>query len=498
MLSIFTKTNYSEEVNKIVNSIDRLDELVSVSDDSDIAIQGSQKVLIVNDEGIRCALDWHDTEPPYLFDTIEYNRDNLLALIFFKIGNHQKAFEYIEEESDIYHHLLIVFHLLNGQKIENTQLEFLKATSAHNYAIVAHYGDTDDSFSFDQVEKLYENAIDSATNDELRTYSAKNYISLLVDGGNDDKALRLIADMKPIAISDESKVALIALKSSILMTQLAIPYDVKKLEEVKNLFEETITYYEKNQLKIKAGLMLIDASEVANFQAEYIISKDLITKAIQYFKEEDIPEFLGEATVRKAVLLYTWSKNGSPQYYKPAINTYQDALKVFKRDTHPQKFADIHHNLAIIYSEIPVMDSEFVIWSAFSASSFKEALEFYTKEVYPYEYAMICNNYGISLMNYPPAKLHDNNQKAAGLFEDALQIRTKENYPIERAITLLNQLKLFWNLNNEDAASEVEMFDQMMKKAEEVKTLVNEERLIAQADENIKLLNEFKHKLIPN
>ena len=498
MLSIFSITEYLEEVKEITVSVDRLDELVTVFDDSNTDFQGNQKVLIVNNDGIHCALDWHDTEPPYNFGPVEFSEKSLLALIFFKIGNHQKAFEYIAEGSDLYCHFLVVFNLLSGQQITGDQLEFLNRTSAHNCAVVAHYGNTEDDFSFSQLGELYEEALKSAENDELKIYSAKHFISLLLDNGLNDKAMEVVAEMEPFIISEESKVTLLGLKSSMMMAELTIPYDRTKIREVEALIDEAITYYEKNGLKTKAGLMLIDASELANFQDDYVISKELISRAITYFKEEEMRDFLGEATVRKAVLLYTWSKNGSPQYYKPSINAYQDALKVFKRDTHPQKFADIHHNLAIIYSEIPVGDNEFVIWSAFSASSFKEAHEYYNKADHPYEYAMICNNYGIALMNYPPAKIHDNHTKAAGYFEEALEIRTKENYPFERAITLLNQLKLFWSVGNESKESELEMFNSMMDKANEVKTLVDEEKLIVQADENIELLNEFKDKLISN
>ena len=209
-------------------------------------------------------------------------------------------------------------------------------------------------------------------------------------------------------------------------------------------------------------------------------------------KEEEATEFLGEAGLKKAHLLYHWSKNGSPQYYKAAINAFQDTLKVFKKDTYPDYFAEVQHSLALIYSEIPAPPDEKPMWTAFCASAFKEALEFYTKESHPYEYAMVCHNYATALMDFPPAKLHNNHEKAYGLFENALEIRTVEKYPTERALTLLNQLELGWLMHNEDEKQEEERLESMRKKAEEVASLVTDENLLDRAKEQLEKLDRLK------
>jgi tetratricopeptide (TPR) repeat protein len=250
-----------------------------------------------------------------------------------------------------------------------------------------------------------------------------------------------------------------------------------------NLYHQGISFYEDKGQKVNAGLLYIEASEVANFQNDHTTSKDYINKAIFIFKEADIPEFMGEAGLRKATLLYTWSKNGSPQYYKPAINAFQDTLKVFKKDTHPQKFADVHHKLALIYSEIPVSPEEKPIWTAFCASSFEEVLKFYTKESFPYEFAMACH------------KLHDNLNKAYQMFEDALNIRTAESYPLERALTLINQLELYWIMHNKDSEEEVRNYNTMLDKAHEIKQLVKDKTIMNQADEHIEALYDLKKVL---
>jgi hypothetical protein len=148
--------------------------------------------------------------------------------------------------------------------------------------------------------------------------------------------------------------------------------------------------------------------------------------------------------------------------------------------------------MALIYSEIPVSPEEKPMWTAFCASSFKEVLAFYTKEKYPYEHAMASHNYATALMHFPPAKIHNNLEKAAGLFNEALEIRTASKYPFERALTLLNQLELGWLTHNENSSEELKKYEEMKAKAEEVKTLVDDEDLITRADLHLKELEKVK------
>ena len=339
---------------------------------------------------------------------------------------------------------------------------------------------------------MYAEAIDTAIHDELKVFIAKHYSNLLLDVNTYQEAEQLVRSLQDKAISPESKNALNVQLASALMAQLQLPYKKDELEEISELLHKGIKFYEAKHQKVNAGLLYVDASEIANFQGDYIASKDLINKAILIFKEADIPEFLGEAGLQKATLLYTWSKNGSPQYYKPAINAFQDTLKVFKRDTHPQKFADVHHNLALIYSEIPVSSEEKPIWTAFCASSFKEVLKFYTKEDYPYEFAMASHNYATALMSFPEAKLHNNLDKAFGMFEDALSVRTGVAYPFERALTLVNQLELYWIMHNENSEEEAKKYNAMLNKANEIPQLVTDSALIEKANEHIEALKNLK------
>ena len=68
MLTILTRTNHQQIVEKAIALVDRLDELVTIITDYK-DIQHPTKLVVVNDD-ISKPLDWHDTEPPYILPNI--------------------------------------------------------------------------------------------------------------------------------------------------------------------------------------------------------------------------------------------------------------------------------------------------------------------------------------------------------------------------------------------------------------------------------------------
>ena len=415
-----------------------------------------------------------------------------MALIFYKLGNHQRAFQYLEEDTLLYRDMLIATHLQFGYEITNTMLHWLQRQHPHNLAIVKHYGNLAQDESIFELALIYQEALSAALDDEQLVFSANHFINHLLDIGETGHVVELARSLTEKPISRAAKNAIQTLLAAALTAELSVPRDKVVLEEIQTLQQECITFYETQEDTVNAGLVLLDAAEIAGFRADYATAKGFINKAIQYFTSANIPEFLGEAILQKSNLLYSWSKNGQPQYYKPAITTFQDALKVFKRDIFPQKFADIHHDLALIYSEIPVSPEERPIWTAFCASAFKEALAFYTKEGHPYRYGMCCHNYATALIGFPEAKLHNNLEKAAYFFEEALSVRTYEEHPTERALTLLNKLEMEWLLHNENPEAEKERLALMEEDVEEIKRLINDKALLLQLEQHENRLEKLK------
>ncbi len=491
MIILQTTTEYRQQTEEIIAGVDRLAELVTITTTGSSKANGQTKLLYVN-KVIKPAIDWHDTLPPYLFPPLPLNSANLLALVFYFLGNHQKAFAYTKEADELYNHLLIATNLHFNYTLSAEQLTFLGHTSGHNLAIAHHYGQVACPIGQQELASTYEAAIKNAGNLQEQLFTVKHYATFLIDSGHFEKAEKLLHSMTKKTGSEAETHALNHLLAASMMARVTLPFDKARLAAIRKLQLGCIAYYETLSLQLNAGLLLLEVAEIAGFAEDFIAAKKHIEKAIQYFTAEDTPELLGEALIRKATLLYNWSKNGSPQYYKPAINTFQNALKVFKKDTHPQHFADIHHRLALIYSEIPVAEDERPLWAAFCASSFKEALAVYTRESFPYEYAMVCHNYATALMGFPEGKLHNNLDKAFNLFEEALTVRSAARYPLERTLTLLNQLELYWLLHNEDQAAETKTLAVMQAKAEEIKQLATDKKLLKKAAEHLHRLAELE------
>jgi len=117
----------------------------------------------------------------------------------------------------------------------------------------------------------------------------------------------------------------------------------------------------------------------------------------------------------------------------------------------------------------PTKNKKRSIWAALSVSSFNEALNFYNKVDFPYEFAMICNNYANAFTKYPAATKSDNFEKALNYYTETLSVRTANTYPLERAVTLLNYLEASWKVSNSSEAFNWQRFNDMFDKANEIK-----------------------------
>ena len=503
MVSIFTANGYIHAVGQALQAEYGLSDLVAVQDSSQAAPLASGNSLIVDSRGILQPIDWHNTSPPYLLSSpLPFRKETLLGLIFSQLDNGEKAWFYLEDQPSLQFDIGIMNRLRHGLQIRLAEFTEIRDSSGqqpdferyriqHNAAIMRHYGYLDKEAGFQMVEKYYQQALESAPNAEYRAFTAKHYATLLLDGGALPMAENVLENNIREAISDDAKYGLKAVLSNVWMKQLAVPYDPALLAKLKDTLWEALQFFEANGRKAEAALLLMDAAQIANISQSFAEALGYITRAIRIFTEEGLEELAGNAFLGKGTLLYTWAQNGNPQFYKPAIESYQQALKVFRQDVAPDVFADIHHNLAVLYSEMPADNKKRGIWAGVASASFQEALNFYTKEQYPYEYGMICNNFGNALTKFPLAVHSDNYEKSLYYYQEALSVRTPQ-YPYERAITLLNFLEASWNVSNHSEAFNRERYEDMVAKAQEVKTLEVDAEMLREADNHLEMLEQLK------
>ena len=380
---------------------------------------------------------------------------------------------------------------VNPEELISNYSPFEEYRLMHNQAILRHYASAQDHFDAEKTAYFYEEAIKAAPNAEYAAFTARQYALLCIDYHQAQAA----ADILTANLSDQlSQTAKIEIQNTLCqawMQQLTVPYNTELLEKLKQQLWEVLQHYEQNNRQVEAGLLLLDAAHIATISESYSEALGYLTKAIRIFETEGLSELAGNAHYRKGALLYTWAQNGNPQFFKPAVESYQAALKIFTKANAPDVFADIHHNLGVLYTDMPAEHKKKSIWAGVAVASFEEALTFFTKENYPHQYGMICNNFGNAFTKFPQAVLTDNHEKALYYYQEALDVRTAEQ-PYERAITLLNFLEASWKVGNDPDAFNEARYTDMLNKANEVKQLVEEEELLSEAEKHLELLAQLR------
>lgn len=501
MLTVFSPNQQLSHIQQIIDSEFRLNEVVSVRNITEIADDSTSQYLIINDDLINLPINWANDTPPFLLPfSLAFSPENLLAVVYANLNNYEKAYEWAELNPLLLEAIDTLNCVQHGVAIPMPEIPekfssvFEEYRFWHNMAVIAHYAETTHFVHYSTTRRYYEHAFDIAINDEFRAFTGKHWATLMLDADELTNAEHLLNDCIAVAISEDAKVELMSVQYAIWMKQLTVPYDETLLSKTKQYLWEVLQYYEKRGNHVQTALLLIDASQIANFLDSFAESLGYINRAIQLLEQENIPELVANAQYRKGTLLFTWAQNGNPQFYRPAMNAYQQAVKVFTKENTPETFAEIQHHLGVIYSETPDEVKVKSVWAAVSVSSFKEALGYFTRETHPYEYARICNNYANALTKYPDARLADNYAKALSFYREALEVRTAKEYPYERALTILNFLEAAWQVSVPEALQQQALFEEMNEKALEIGDLVEDENLKVEAHRHLGLLRELQGK----
>jgi len=494
MLKIYTSAEKLQEIQEIIATQDRMDELVSVLDYMEKRPEVNGNTLIVNSSGIQFQPDWDDNRPPYILpENILFSDNNFLSIVYFLLGNTDAAFSFLKENPSLQRELEIIEMIKFGQSVDPQILSvetfgvFDDYRLMHNHAVLRHYQDL---LSDGKVEFYYNSAIDDAPDDEFRAYTAKHYVNYLFDQSNIELAEKIASQALKSGISEYGAIELKNLLvkiNSIKLTRQDVDLDLMR-SYVKDISDK----FEAQERFIPLAMLLEDAANFSKYDKEYSEAVSYINRAIQIYQENQVVELLPNALYRKGNILYAWAISGNPQFYKSAAESFQEAIKYFRKEDFPLFYADIQHFLGVIYSVIPGEVNKKSIWAAVSSSSFKAALEIFDKERFPYEYGLVCNSYANALTKYPQAVLTDNIDKALYFYAESLDVRDADKYPHERALTILNYLEAQWDANNSEDENNPSRFQEMWKKAHEVLSINISEDLNDEAEKHIEKLKKLK------
>lgn len=480
---------------------DRLSELVLVLQTHEPSPH--LPVILLAEERIVVLPDWFDRRPGVAFPpNVPLNKKNLLGIVFGLLGNEQKMLEYLKGIPKIANCFRLMFQL-QGSDLSNTLLEELLDDTGfvglydgylfnHNIAIGLNYGRFDGEINPQAIESHYIDALEVVYEPVLKALSTYYYCTFLLDMGKAYEAAGLISRFDMTELPREGMFALRKIHCHAFVATLKAPLNQENLPEMKQYLWDTLSYYDKGGHWLQAASLYLDAAHVATLSNSYSEALGYITKAHQYFTQCDQLEMAGSALIEKGRLLYTWAKSGNPQFFRKALEAYTEALKVFTKEDTPDVFAEIHHQLGLIYAELPDEQSKKSIWASVSVTSFQEALSYYTLDRHPFEYGVICNHFANAYTLYPPAVRSDNYQKALSLYTQALMVRPADKYPLERSITLLNYLETAWKAENEgDAFNEGRYLD-MKFKAEELLKINTDPTFVAEARQHLDQLEQLR------
>ncbi|MEG4216921.1 CHAT domain-containing protein, partial [Microcoleus sp. Pol14C4] len=119
-----------------------------------------------------------------------------------------------------------------------------------------------------------------------------------------------------------------------------------------------------------------------------------------------------------------------------AISCYRSALEVYTRENYPENWAATQNNLGTAYSHIIEAVRAANIESAISC--YRSALEVRTRENYPENWATTQNNLGNAYSNRREGVRAANIESAISCYRSALEVYTRENYPEQWALTQNN------------------------------------------------------------
>ncbi len=506
MINIYTTQDRIEELTMMIKEEHRLIELVTIFDLLEIRPKSSALSIIVDSQGIKLPLDWANELPPYLLpEALMMSKNTLLGLIYIKLGNFERGLELLKDHSALLAEVDFIRRLQLGLTADPSQLavetyqEYDDYRLMHNNAIVRLYS-TDEPYTQPaKVDYYFKESIASAPNEEYKAWSSIQYFTFLLDTNRADEARQLLTAINTSELSKAATTECDYNLCKLDLFSLSPPYDLDKLNTLKDRLWSCLVYYEKNEQHVMQALCLMDAAQIANITDSFAESLGYYSKAISIFGQENLDEFVNEAHLKKANLLLSWAQKGHPQFYKPAMEAYQKATKLYSKEDFPVIYGEIQEKLGIIYAQVPDEAKKKSIWAAVSSSSFKEALSIFDKSSHPYEYARVCNHYANALIKYPAAVLSDNLEKSLFYYSEALDIRDSDSLPLERSLTLLNYIEACWFIQqDEDHINESQHLSDMENKIQEVIALNVSEELVNNAREHKEKLEELKKILQTN
>lgn len=204
---------------------------------------------------------------------------------------------------------------------------------------------------------------------------------------------------------------------------------------------------------------------LAGFEGEDAVART--TEALALLPTGHQTQVRAELLFGRGVALQS-SAEGRPGLLKEAVRCYQQALVVFRRESHPQEFAEAQTNLALCHLATPMAETGDHLRLGIAVQALRDALSVWDRENHPAQWASVTLNLANALQHRPSAYQADNLVEAVELYEELLTLREATHDPAGRARVLANQGTALAHLGIGEHAT------QKLLAAQELFTLVGE------------------------
>ena len=175
---------------------------------------------------------------------------------------------------------------------------------------------------------------------------------------------------------------------------------------------------------------------LAGFEGEDAVART--TEALALLPTGHQTQVRAELLFGRGVALQS-SAEGRPGLLKEAVRCYQQALVVFRRESHPQEFAEAQTNLALCHLATPMAETGDHLRLGIAVQALRDALSVWDRENHPAQWASVTLNLANALQHRPSAYQADNLVEAVELYEELLALRGATHDPAGRARVLANQ-----------------------------------------------------------
>lgn len=155
-------------------------------------------------------------------------------------------------------------------------------------------------------------------------------------------------------------------------------------------------------------------------------------EAISLLETSDLITTRGELWLNLG-LIYQEIAEGQPSPLLEAVKCYQEALRIFSRDGHPEAYALAQNNLATAYLAMPFQKIDGSLNLPMIVQSLREALKIYRRDSHLDRWTMTQLNLAEALQHLPASPAQENLAQAVKIYEEILSSQAWQREPLAYA-----------------------------------------------------------------